>query len=130
MADLASADKLQLDQQELNLDSLAAYLLRKLPDREHSDPKGMSELVSQLSQAGYKTIGQIDDVLDRAAAAFQAYEREHPLLPRGRFTDVGVARISLSIADDNFNAVRTAAFKNPHQMEKKYKDLVPPSKRA
>src|ERR1700722_16486086 len=122
MIELASASKPQLAQQEINLDSLSAFLRSRFPDREHLGPKAVSILVNELSQTGYKTIQQIDETLDRTAAAFEAYERNDP--PRdkpnsrpGRFADVGVVRVSVGIVDDAFNSLSRR--KDP--VDKKYK---------
>jgi len=91
-------------EQEINLDSLRAYLITKFPDRTHSDAKGVSSIVDELLRAGYRSIGQVDQLLDSSSKAFGEYEKKRP--PGGRvkakFADVGVVRISGRIADDKF----------------------------
>lgn len=77
--------------QEINLDSLTAYLMTKLPDRTHADAKDISELVDELLTGGCKTIGDVDKMLDSTAKAFTKYEKGKP---RTHFLDVGVVRIS------------------------------------
>lgn len=91
-------------EQELNLDSLTAYLETKFPDRSHSEPKAVSLLVGELKSVGYKTIGDVDRIVTETKDAFEAYEKERPpLLGKGkRFLDVGVVRISAQLADDEF----------------------------
>jgi ppGpp synthetase/RelA/SpoT-type nucleotidyltranferase len=105
MVDVASATKMQLALQELNLDTLTAYLRARLPNRVQSDSESVSALVNQLSEAGYRTIGQIDELLDKTAAAFKEYERQNPP-PSGKFADVGVVRISTSLVDKKFDEIR------------------------
>jgi ppGpp synthetase/RelA/SpoT-type nucleotidyltranferase len=127
MAELSSASKPQLAQQEINLDSMRAYLRTRMPDRRHADAESVSALVNQLSQLGYRTIGQIDEILDRTAVAFEAYEQRRDPVDAGRFWDVAVVKISVSIVDDEFNALRMRATPDQIQpIEKKYKDLVKP----
>jgi hypothetical protein len=106
---------------------MRAYLRTRMPDRRHADAESVSALVNQLSQLGYRTIGQIDEILDRTAVAFEAYEQRRDPVDAGRFWDVAVVKISVSIVDDEFNALRMRATPDQIQpIEKKYKDLVKP----
>lgn len=88
-------------EQEINLDSLTAYLIARLPEREESESQKVSELVSELLRAGYKTIGQVDQLLDSASEAFIQYEKTNPP-DVGAYASVGVVRVSANIADDNY----------------------------
>lgn len=91
--------------QELNLDSLSAYLKTKFSERKHAGSKGVSELLTALLASGYTTIGELDEVIDRGKEAFRLYEQEKPPFERGkrgRFFDIGVVRITLNILDDKF----------------------------
>jgi ppGpp synthetase/RelA/SpoT-type nucleotidyltranferase len=97
--------KLGLDQ-EINLDSLKAYLLLRFPDRKHSESKSVSELVSELRHSGYLHLSQLDEAIERSHEAFLAYEKTVPPHGGGKFADVGVARVSLSIADEDFRRNR------------------------
>jgi putative GTP pyrophosphokinase len=103
--------KPNLADQEINLDTMSAYLRGKFPERKNADPKSVSELIHELKRADYGTIAQIDRDIARAADAFAAYEKEYPpgtkftsdkRLRRGRgmFTVVGAARISLALASE------------------------------
>ncbi len=89
-------------EQEINLDSLTAYLITKLPDREHADSKGISGLVDELLKAGYKSIGEVDQLLDSTSTAFEEYEKKRPPLRGTKYSNIGVVRISGRIASDNF----------------------------
>ena len=90
--------------QELNLDSLAAYLEAKFPDRERAGPKDLSDLLNPLLKSGYKTIGEIDEMIDKGEAAFRLYEEERPPFAKqgNRFTDIGVVRITMKILSERF----------------------------
>lgn len=91
---------------ELNLDTLTAYLKHRYPQRRHVDASGVSELVGEFSSAGYTTLEKLSRALDSSAEAFARYEREHP--PNAgkskKFTDAGIVRLSLAIADEAYAA--------------------------
>jgi len=114
----------QIGKEEINLDTLTAYLLMKYPDREHADPKSISKLVEELQSVGYSQIQQLDDALQRSAKAFEAYEKAIPPGPRkkgirrtGRFADAGVVRVSLCIADPKYLDYRKDV---PDEIRKEY----------
>jgi hypothetical protein len=93
----------QKEKQELNLDTLAAYLATKFPERQHSSSKHVSGLLSSLLKSGYKTIGEIDVLIDRGAQAFRLYEQEKAMSVTGRqFGSVGAVRTTIYILDDRF----------------------------
>ena len=52
-------------EEEINLDTLKAYLTTKFADREQSSAEDLSDLVSQLKNSKYKTIGQVDEDLGK-----------------------------------------------------------------
>ena len=80
--------------QEINLDSLSEYLSNKFPDRGRSDAKSISELISELTDAGFRYVGEIDAELERGYEAFLEYERDEPPFgEKGRkYLDMGVVR--------------------------------------
>ena len=100
----------EIGKEEINLDTLSAYLVKKYPKREHAEPEVVSELVEELQAAGYTHIQQLDAVLGRSVMAFEASERAYPpmvpgpakKLVKGQYIDVGVVRISLSITDPKY----------------------------
>lgn len=99
--DAVSSD--QKEKQELNLDTLAAYLATKFPERQQSPSKDVSSLLSSLLKSGYTTIGEIDALVDRGAQAFGLFEQEKALSVTGRqFGSVGVVRVTMYILDDRF----------------------------
>lgn len=95
----------EIGKEEINLNTLSAYLHRKYPDRQHLSPEAMSEamseLVEELQATGYSQIEQLEVALQRSATAFKAYEDKYPP-DTGRYADVGVVRVSLSIADPSY----------------------------
>ena len=101
---------------ELDLDTLSQYLREALPDRKRSDNKGISELLDELLAANYKHISDIDSQLKIAMDVFLAYESSNPPSVSdddeedqdvtSKFSDVGVIRVLLEIADDDFLNLR------------------------
>jgi ppGpp synthetase/RelA/SpoT-type nucleotidyltranferase len=96
---------------EINLDSLTEYLRRKLPDRRHAESESISELVSELSNAGYRSISDIENAFESAGDAFLIYEKDSPPLSKTTgeittYTDVGVIRGIFDLVDGNFHKLR------------------------
>jgi putative GTP pyrophosphokinase len=89
-------------QQEINLDSLSAYLQAKFPYRSHADSARVSQLVSELISTGYHTIADVDEIVETAAYAFARFEKENPIMPDGKFADTGAVRISAAIVNENY----------------------------
>jgi len=114
-------------EQEINLDSLTAYMNVKMPDRKHSPPRDVSELVDELQEAGYKSIGEVDRLLDSTLEAFKVYEKDHGRKPK-YYSDIGVVRVSACIADDNFLGVYSGgsrvALELHRERYRKYRDLL------
>lgn len=115
----------EIGKEEINLDTLAAYLIKKYPDREQAGPKLVSNLVEELQSVGYTRIELLDVALQRSARAFEEYESYYPPGDRGkkfrtgRFADVGVVRVSLSIADPTYLDFRKDL---SDEMRKEYKE--------
>lgn len=113
-------------EQEINLDSLRAYLNAKMPNRKHSDSMFVSQLVNELRKAGYKSIGDVDRLLDSTSEAFKFFENDHN--PDRGYADVGVVRMSACIADDNYLRIRAKGSKltltRSREKYGKYKHLL------
>lgn len=120
MAKLFEKAKSQVDQ-EINLDSLTAYLHKEFPDREHGDSKDISELIHELSRAGYTTIGDIEHAVETAWDAFILWEKEQPPgeVAGRKFIDIGVIRCLFDLIDDNFCMPRRSILP-----EEKYRKLL------
>lgn len=99
---------------DINLDSMMAYLHRKFPDRRHANSDIVSELIQELSAAGYKSINDIENAIDIAWDTFLDKEKTHPPsdCDDGKFMDVGVIRCIFDIFDNNFQAIRTKLYHN------------------
>jgi putative GTP pyrophosphokinase len=91
--------------QELNLDSLTAYLQLRFADRVQSDAAAVSELLNELRVAGLKSMNEMQEMVDKNFDWF--IEREAAKPPGDpdedeedgtvrRFTSIGVVRIILS----------------------------------
>ncbi|HEY0512682.1 MAG TPA: hypothetical protein VGH73_12305 [Thermoanaerobaculia bacterium] len=84
--------------QPLNAGTLAVYLVERFPDREHSKPKDVSELLSELLDGGVKTIVEVEAILEAAQDAIAGVEAEKDYT----FADVGIVRVSARIFDSVF----------------------------
>lgn len=121
---LARESQPRFAEQEINLDSLGAYLRNQFPEREAASTDALSQLVGELAKAGYKTIGDVDALLKKTVKAVEAVEREKPadlVLP---LLDSGVVRFSLFMIDENFNAEAMAPFPSLREAFAKYRALV------
>ncbi|MFH1381299.1 MAG: hypothetical protein ABIH70_00175 [Chloroflexota bacterium] len=116
-AAVGKAERLKdIESEEINLDTLSAYLQKTYPDRTHSEPRSISELIEELRAVGYERMSQLHSALQKSSNAFKAYEQKYPPLipvnmhkePRQeyvqsvlnkQYADVGVIRVSLLIAD-------------------------------
>lgn len=109
--------------QEINLDSLLVYLHQKFPDREHTEPEDVSELVTELKLYGYNKISDVDNSVKKAWDAFLKHERDYP--PRDmetsaivKFVDVGIIRDILALLDDRFR--KAMGYKDNYSQYRKY----------
>lgn len=64
-----------INSQPINLDTLKILLREKLPDCEAT--ADISPLVEELTQAGYKTIGEINLLLERSRNAVKTYLQDY-----------------------------------------------------
>lgn len=110
----AKAQRLpEIQKEEINFNTLSAYLNKRYSDRKHSQPEIISQLVEELVGTGYDTINQIELVLNKTIEALNSYEGT---AQSGWYSDVGAVRISFSIADEKFLHQK----KLPPQMIKQY----------
>jgi putative GTP pyrophosphokinase len=118
--------------QEINLDTLAAYLRQKFPGRNPSEPRPISQLVEELVRNGYSTLAEIDRQLDRAQEALAQFERQQyaPGAPGAPgFNDVGAVRISMAIADEKYLKMadlEAGQNSQPYYPEKAFRHLLRP----
>jgi putative GTP pyrophosphokinase len=114
--------------QELNFDTLQAYLHRRFPDRRHAASNTVSDLVEELVNAGYNTLEQVDKDIDRGVRVFSIYEDdriEERKLGEQRFADVAAARLSIALANKEYGKTR----RQPSRFEKYWRMLEQPEKK-
>lgn len=111
--------------EEINLDTLSAYLRKKYPERKATDSLGISSLVEELQAAGYRQIRALDTALRRSAAALEAYEKDVRPRTASKYADLGAVRISLSILDESYLKVRRPPVPQPFEERyRKYRHLL------
>lgn len=93
------SDKFDLNQ-EVNMDSLRAYLKWKLPHRERYSVVTYSDLVTDLKNLGYMKISQLDDVLQASKTIAEVVEKEE--MHQRFYSDTGFVRICLMIYDEDY----------------------------
>lgn len=101
IAESSKPDRLD---QEINFDTLDAYLKEKYPDNEHSDARSISEFVRELAQAGIRDLRTLDVLLNSSEEAYARYKKAR--YPRKSFFDVGVARLSLGIVSAKYREAK------------------------
>ena len=86
--------------QEINLDSLTAYLKWKLPEREIKSVS--SEIVSELREFGYENMSQLDDKISVVLPILKEYEMEifNQKKWEPRWLPDGLVRMCLDVTDD------------------------------
>lgn len=122
-------DEDSIEGEELNIDTLRAYIAKKITD--HSIPEsyhdGYSGLITELTASGYSQISELDSAIDRGWDAFIAYEKKHPPWGGGRedkkFSAVGVIRSLMCIVDKNYheNRINETKYDNYEEFTKMVK---------
>ncbi|WP_321476497.1 PIN-like domain-containing protein [uncultured Paludibaculum sp.] len=115
----AALDTAPLESEPLALDapltllSLKNYLYKRYTARSHA-VSDYSELLHELKKYRIRTVNQLNRLLDRTEAAFEVSEIEDPATEEGLsvpYSDVGVVRMSLAIADDKYRVWKYRAAK-------------------
>ncbi|HXT61535.1 MAG TPA: hypothetical protein VN696_00730 [Pyrinomonadaceae bacterium] len=91
--------------EELNLDSLTAYLEKTFPDRKRAPSKLISEFVTELLRAGYRRINDIDRVVERTRNAVEEYEthfKPEGMAGHPKLNDVGFVRVAARLVDPDY----------------------------
>lgn len=96
-----------ISDQPIDLDTIAAYLRKKFPDREPGGAEAVSQLIDNLIIAGYDTIGEVDKAVNNGWDAFLDSEGVSKIVDDSkniveRYADTGAMFVILSIVDDNF----------------------------
>lgn len=92
----------------LNLDTLAAFLAQRFPDREHAPRENVGELADQLLENGFESIADVEDMLTTTKDGFARREEQWPPFKKSgdRFKDVGVVRVSMREAGHQVKSKR------------------------
>jgi len=85
--------------QEINLDTLEAYLRWKLPDRERVR-FAYSDLITELQDLGFRKLNELDSVVESSMEVAQALENEE--MGERFYADTGFVRICLMLFDDEY----------------------------
>lgn len=97
-------NEIDISSQLINFDTLKAYFKNKFPGRGEANDYSSSELINELKENGYKTIGELDRLTDRGHEALLAYEKDvYPSLNDSgydRFSPEGVIRHLVRIVDN------------------------------
>lgn len=104
---------------ELNLDTLVNYAREKISDRRFLEISHYSSLVNELTQAGYRTISQVDRDIIRADEAFALDEKENG----NHYSAVGKIRVSIGLAS---KAYRDIVYETGAGFTQEMLDLVKP----
>ena len=117
-------DLKEIGKEEINFDTLDAYLKKKFPDRPVAHPQHMSLLSEELYRAGYRTISEVDKALFGTEEAVKKIEET--IFGKGTkgFHNVGVVRNGLSVVDENFNSNLLNDLKEPGISRKKFQKYV------
>lgn len=116
----------QMEEEEINYNTLRAYLSLKYPNRSHvGKAEGLSELIEEMQMCGYKTIKQLDEALDRSEKAFETFEKDTKR--KGdedkRFWDLALVRISLTIVNEDYLKKKLPEG-GQREARKKYRRLI------
>lgn len=98
----AQRDVFDLDQ-EINLDSLAAYFEWKFPERKERG-KPSSDIVSELRRHGYQYVYRLDEKIGIALSVLKQFEKEVFELKKWkpRWLPDGLIRTCLDLTDDEY----------------------------
>jgi hypothetical protein len=99
--------------QEINTDTLLAYLQKRFPDRPHRPGKVVADLVLELTAWGHSRLSDLDHTLQRTARAFKEFEKDQPPAKGKLFTDVGTVRASLALVNDEYSHKIYGSIKSP-----------------
>ncbi|MDA2935124.1 nucleotide-binding protein [Acidobacteria bacterium AH-259-D05] len=119
-----SRSRKEVEDKKITQETLTSYLAEAFPDRESAPEEVLLELLVDLQTARYSTISEVNADLEKAELAFKRYERDRP--PKsGRFADVGLVRVSLSIVNEFFLTIREETEASSHRY-RKYRKFIKP----
>ncbi|MGE8723273.1 GTP pyrophosphokinase [Leptospira terpstrae] len=94
--------------EELNFDSLNAYLVNNFQDRPTpTNENSLSGLISEFKAVNINTINEVHEIVKKAEPIFKEHEMKHPPAEMNKYYAEGVVRTSLYIIHpkltDNFH---------------------------
>ena len=92
-SDLLNENSNDFLKEDINLDSLTAFVNWKYPDREKSSVKHLSEQLDDIQKLKYSTLEELNITLDKTEKAFAQCEKDQSHLMK----TVGIINISLGI---------------------------------
>lgn len=117
-------DITEIKEDEINFDTLHAYLKKRYPDRDVAPPENVSLLVAELHRAGYGSISQLDVKLENTEEAVRELEKEVFRQGDRGFHNVGMVRNALSIVDKKYDQKRIKKLKAGHIDRKGYRHFI------
>ena len=92
---------------EINRDSFSDYLRKRYPTRPivfDIRPHMLDELMVELRNHKFNTIGEIDQALARTEKAVELFERDNPPnnLADSQYSTIGIVTISIQLLYDDF----------------------------
>jgi hypothetical protein len=119
----------------INRDSLSDYLKTQYSDRQDIICRSsqmshmLGELVVELDILQPKTIGELDNALDRTKDAFERFERDNPRsgLVGNQYYPIEIVIISMQWLFDNFPALMRTWVVDAEKLAK-YKKYIKPEK--
>ncbi len=109
-----------LTNEEANLDKFEVFLKSKFPSRKGVD--GASELLNNLKEHGFKSLLDIDELLNSTLEAAEASEKVYPPSSKDkRFTSIGIVRIALVMASKEYEK---KLFGHDTEMNQEFRCLI------
>lgn len=116
--------------QEIELDSLLAFLKSQFPNRKIDDASEVAELVADIKSCNIKTLQQLQRILERTKDARSACEKAYPPYDPDNnedtiFTAVGETRQALEFIFDKFiDRFETDFAKKTKEEKNEFRDLI------
>jgi GTP pyrophosphokinase len=106
--------------EEINLDTVTAFLDSEFPDRIPADADDISKLVLEIKAAGYEKLSDVKRDIEGVKDAFRLHEKSYttPDTPK-YFSRSGVVRSSLALASDKFDRLRGGPLRPTKKKRKK-----------
>jgi len=116
---------------DIKPESLSEYLKNRYTDERSFDDfsRSLNELVVELSNGGFDTIGDVHKTLERTKKAAELFEAENPpsKLVDSRYSAIGIVKISISLLDNDFFISRPTVLDScsPERLEEYRNHILP-----